>query len=656
MASAALQTLPSALAAKPHTQAVRGRLQQPVRRAVLLLVGLWAALFFASLFTPPLLDDADATHAQAARAMLSTGDWATLHVDGIRYLEKSPLPYWLVAISFRCFGANAFAAHLPGALAVLALALLGYGWARNRFGERAGLYTGCATLTCTGVFLFTRVFIPDVLLSLLLGIGLYALERSLGGSSAETSVCDGRFATPRLLWPAVLWSALALAVLTKGLVVLVLFSGTTILFFLVTETWWKWRFLRPVGGLTLFLLIAAPWHILASVRNTGGEHGHGFAWFYFINEHVLRFLGRRVPRDYNKLPATLYWTLHLVWLAPWSLFAPLPAELGYRRWRDRSSRSSAAPEQPQTALLLILFAAVVLGFFSLSTNQEYYTFPAYLPLLILLAAALAHAENAPEDPVLRRTLLGAHWVYALFGLVAAVALGVALYGSRGYARPADIGSLLTHRGVSNYTLSMASFFDLTGSSFAALRLPAALACAAFAVGPVAALWLRSKRAHRLATGTVIATSTVFLLAAHIALSRFAPMLSSKDFADRIRDLTVTQQICPDTEILLFGDQAYGSSIPFYLDRQVKLVDGRSTSMYFGSTFPDAPPIFVTPEELLAKWGTGRRKILFIPQERHADADRLLGSKAIVLAETSGKLLVTDRPLAPSSSSPAERPR
>ncbi|HTD96133.1 MAG TPA: hypothetical protein VK627_04370, partial [Edaphobacter sp.] len=92
--------------------------------ALLLLTGLWLIVFFASLFAPPLLDDADATHANAARHMALTGDLVTLHVNGIRYLEKAPLPYWLDALSFRIFGFNTFAAHLPQAIAVLLLTIL----------------------------------------------------------------------------------------------------------------------------------------------------------------------------------------------------------------------------------------------------------------------------------------------------------------------------------------------------------------------------------------------------------------------------------------------------------------------------------------------------------------------------------------------------
>ncbi len=113
-----------------------------------------------------------------------------------------------------------------------------------------------------------------------------------------------------------MWTALALAVLTKGLVALVFFFGTAIAYLVLTSDYKKWRALKPVTGSLLFLAIAAPWHILAGLRNTGGMNGHGFFWFYFVNEHFLRFLGKRVPMDYNKLPGYLFWSLHLVWLFP----------------------------------------------------------------------------------------------------------------------------------------------------------------------------------------------------------------------------------------------------------------------------------------------------------------------------------------------------
>ncbi|MDE1162093.1 MAG: glycosyltransferase family 39 protein [Acidobacteriaceae bacterium] len=566
----------------------------------------------ASTWAPPLLDDADATHAQAAQYMLHSGDWTTLHVNGIRYLEKAPLPYWLTAISMKLFGENAFAAHLQLALTVLGLALLGWHWARKAFSEDTAFLTALATLTSAGVFLFTRVFIPDALLALLLCAALYCALRALEEDSPKHAYA--------------FWVAMALAVLTKGLVAIVFLAGPLLIFALYTRQLASLKRLRLATGTLLFLVIAAPWHILAGLRNTGGANGHGFFWFYFINEHLLRFLGKRLPRDYNKLPAAAYWLLHLVWLFPWSLL--LPSAL---RRLDQPTDTSFTRN---TTRLLTLFSAFVLIFFSISTNQEYYTLPVYLPLLMLLFASLTR-QPAP------RFVTASLSTFAVLGFAIAGTLAAGLWSSRKLPYNPDIGSALAHRAVGNYTLSMSHFFDLTGSSFAALRLPATLAAITFALGPLLALllWMRQRRLVPALT-TVGVTAAVFLVAAHIALVRFGPMLSSRDFAVRIH--TIEQQD-PATETLLFGDQAYGSSIPFYLHHRVLLVDGRSTSMLFGSTFPDAPPIFLTSADLRAQWGQGPRKILFVPQDHRAEVARLL-PQAIPVAEESDKLLLTDRPL------------
>ncbi len=676
----------------PAPEAKTEIVSNPGRRTTLsVLSGLWLVLFVASLFAPPLLDDADATHANAARHMALTGDWVTLHVNGIRYLEKAPLPYWLAALSFRAFGFNSFAAHLPLALGVLLLTLLGYAWAAKAFGSRAALYTGLATLTAAGVFLFTRILIPEVLLALFLAAALYCFLDALD--------------TLRPLPAYTMWAALALAVLTKGLVALVFFAGTAVLYLILSGDHARWRTLRPFTGLLLFLALAAPWHILAGLRNTGGMDGHGFFWFYFVNEHVLRFLGKRIPMDYNKLPGYLFWSLHLVWLFPWALFLPsliLQAFVALRNHRRASvpffdhwplwtaygvailgillrtlfhipyllsvaaaaiailgielrRRQQLAPGTAllhihtyaeRTTLLLALFSGLVLGFFSFSTNQEYYTFPAYLPLLMLLIQSLVQAEgNFALNAAARRTVNAAHAAFAVLGLAIAAALVYGLWTSRHLAFVPDIGDLLAHRGVGDYTLSMSHLFDLTGPSFAALRTPAALAAIAFAFGPTVAWLFRHQRRHLAATGMVAFTSAVFLVAAHIALVRFGPMLSSQDLAEKIRELEDDRAITRDHQVLLYGDQAYGSSIPFYLGEQVSLVEGRSTSMLFGSTFPDAPQIFLTNADLLAQWSTGERKLLFVPLEKRDEVDRVLsGHIQVLLEETSGKALLTDRPL------------
>ncbi|HZT71692.1 MAG TPA: glycosyltransferase family 39 protein [Terriglobia bacterium] len=577
---------------------------------------VWLIVYLPGAFRPPLLDDADSTHAEAAREMYVHSDYVTLHVNGVRYLEKPPFPYWLVALGFKAFGVSEFAVRLPIILSVLLLVGLGALWGRRAFGRRAGIYAGLFVATCVGCFLFTRIFIPDVILSLLIALALYFFLAALD-SCRQTE----------WRWYAG-YAVLALAVLTKGLVALVFVGFPAIGYLLLSGEWRRWRELRLVKGIALFLLIAAPWHILAGIRN------HGFFWFYFINEQFLRFLGERYPRDYNKLPPLLYWGLHLAWLSPWSLYFPLI-------FRDLKHDISALRKREEltfasrTRALCWIWAGVVLVFFSFSTNQEYYTFPAYLPLLLLIAGSLARDEQQERSS--RWAVLG-NALYAAAGLIAGAALVASLWASRHVPGGADLGELLVHRDVANDTLSMSKFFDLTTSAFAALRLPAALAAVALLVGPLLALILRIRKKRLAATWTTGIATAVFLVAAQIAFVRFGPFLSSRKLADVIRSKEK-----PGDAVMIYGDQAYGSSLLFYLRQPIDLVNGRTTSMWFGSTFPDAPRIFLTSADLVRGWSGSRRIFLFVPPRQLEKVKAVLPQPHYVIAESSGKVVFSNQP-------------
>ena len=145
-------------------------------------------------------------------------------------------------------------------------------------------------------------------------------------------------------------------------------------------------------GALIFLAIAAPWHILATLRmppylnftmHSGPGEYHGFFWFYFINEHVLRFLNLRYPRDYNTVPRLAFWGLHLLWLFPWSVYFPAVARLHFKPV-DRAGR---------TRLLALCWAGFLLVFFTFSTTQEYYSMPIYPALALLLGCAMATEDS-----------------------------------------------------------------------------------------------------------------------------------------------------------------------------------------------------------------------------------------------------------------------
>lgn len=659
-------------------------------RAWTLLLLVFFAVHFVSLFTPSLLDDADATHANAAQHIAASGNWVTLYVNGIRYLEKPPLPYWFAAIDYHIFGYNVFATHLPMSLGVLACAILAWLWSRRAYSDRAAFYAALAILTSVGIFLWTRFFIPESLLTFFIALALYCF---LTGLEDRNPACF-----------YVAYAALAVGVLAKGLIAPVFFAAAVLPYLLLTGEWRRWRQMQLFTGFILFLAIAAPWHILAGLRNP--DHGnpsgnipmpghvHGFFYFYFINEHFLRFLGKRYPHDYNKQPWFAYWLGQLVWLFPWSLF--LPAAV-IRIWRNRrifgsdlrydstntiefldprlsvheaSTLAARLRFRARTGLLLGIFAAFILIFFAISTNQEYYTWPSWFAILILITGSLAMIEEAPEGDsrwinASSRWLTGMHAAFAVIGISAAIALAWGLWASRHLPFVPDIGTLLAHRGVGGYSLATSHFFDLTGPSFAALRLPSIVAAVALLIGPLGA-WLLRRHRHGLeATTSAAFTMAVVLIAAHIALERFQPMLSSQAMASTINGIARTPGNA-SYQLIIYGDQADGSSVIFYTHHPALLAHGSTnyfeprpaspghsaeqtfgSSMIWGSDYPDAPHIFLADPQLLAMWDTGPRIFLFVPGEFHDHVEQLMGAHGISLyelQELSDKTLYTDRPL------------
>jgi hypothetical protein len=246
-------------------------------------------------------------------------------------------------------------------------------------------------------------------------------------------------------------------------------------------------------------------------------------------------------------------------------------------------------------------------------------------------------------------LSGAQAVFAVAGVLAAAALGWCLWESRNLPFVADIGTLLAHRDVGGYTLSMSHFFDLTGPSFAALRLPAAMAAVTLLIGPAVSWFLRLRHKHLAATTTLALTSALFLVAAHIAFARFEPMLSSKQLAD-----VIVQKGSPADSFIIYGDQSDASSVVFYthnfLGKPAYLVfepcspHGAGSSLLWGSCYPDAPKIFLSEDQLSKEWGTGERKWLFAQDTFQPKAEQLLAGRLYPVKSIADKALWTDRPL------------
>jgi 4-amino-4-deoxy-L-arabinose transferase-like glycosyltransferase len=572
-----------------------------------------AAVYLGCIISPPsLMDDVDAVQAQIARNMLQSGDWVTARLNGVAYLEKAPLIYWLIALSYRIFGAYDWAARLPVALSSIALALLTALFANWAFGRRAGFYAGLAMSTCVGLFLFTRIQIPDVMLTATTALAMWAFLR----------VLDEEEPHPRR-WAAVLAVSLGIGLLLKSLVGVLFPVAAGLIYLALTRQLFSartWRRLRPFSGTLVVLLIAVPWHVLATIRNppvfaftlrsAPGEY-HGFLWFYFINEQLLRFLNMRYPRDYNTVPRAYFWLFHLVWLFPWSVYFPAVLKLSFRPI-DRAGKAR---------LLALCWTGFILVFFTFSTTQEYYSMPCYPALALLLGSAMA----AGGAWIKRGTKV--LFAIAICCAAATIALAALVWN---YPAPGDISKALeSHPGT--YTLALAHMKDLTLSSFAYLKTPLIVAGIAFLIGAAGLFRAKDRRAF-LSAGIMM---VLFFQAARLALVIFDPYLSSRPLAEALLH-------SPPGKLIVDGQYYTYSSVFFYTDRTALLLNGRINNLVYGSYAPGAPDVFIDDARFQRLWLMPGRRYLVAARSKFLRLRQLVGDAHLhTVALSGGKMLLSN---------------
>jgi 4-amino-4-deoxy-L-arabinose transferase-like glycosyltransferase len=597
----------------------RGELEAGGKRSRLTLIVLIfaAAVYLGCIISPPsLMDDVDAVQAQIARNMITSGDWVTARLDGIPYLEKPPLVYWAMAGSYKIFGVHDWAARIPIALSAIALALLTAAFGIWAFGKRAGFYAGLCISTCIGLFLFTRILIPDVMLTFTTALAMWAFLRAL---DEEEPHARG--------WAAILAASLGTGLLLKSMVAMVFPAGGGLIYLLLTRQLFvarTWKRLHPFSGLAIMLLIAAPWHILATLRNPpyfdrtllgGPGQYHGFLWFFIYNEQILRFLNLRYPRDYNTVPRLWFWLLHLVWLFPWSVYFPAVAKLSFKPV-DRAG---------QTRLLALCWVGFLLVFFTFSTTQEYYSMPCYPALALLLGSAMA----AGGKWIHRGT-----WTLCAISGCAAIAVFAILAHVHGLPTPGDISDALTHHPKA-YSLSLGHMEDLTLDSMAYLRWPLVIAGIAFLIGAFGTFRAKTQRAVWAAALMMV----LFLHAARMAMVTFDPYLSSRPLAEALMQ-------APQGDLITEGHYYPFSSVFFYANRTgLLLATNRRLNLDYGSAAPGAPQIFIESSRLKELWMSPARQYLLIFSKDEPYYEGLVAPGEIVqVAESGGKLLLTNHPL------------
>ncbi|MBV8821135.1 MAG: glycosyltransferase family 39 protein [Acidobacteriaceae bacterium] len=426
------------------------------------------------------------------------------------------------------------------------------------------------------------------------------------------------------LWAAVMAASIGTGLLLKGLIAAVFPIMSAIVYlgfsgeFRSRESW---RRLQIGTGILIALAIAAPWHILATLRNppylywslksAPGEY-HGFFWFYFINEHVLRFLNLRYPHDYNTVPRLYFWLFHLLWLFPWSVFLPQLLRLSYK----------PSTREGQTRLLALCWTGFILLFFTFSSTQEYYSMPCYPALALLLGCAIA----GPQTRAVRVEK------YILFAIAAAACAAIVFILTQVWnlPTPGDIAQALT-QDPDAYTLSLGHMGDLTLASFAYLRVPLMMAGVALLIGAGGILLLRGARAYF----AIAAMMVLFYQAARVALVTFDPYLSSRPLAEALLKAPPGK---------LIEDDAYYtfSSVFFYTNRTALLLNGRKTNLEYGSYAPGAPHVFIGDTDLQRLWPSADRYYLLVEGPSVARIESLVGKDALhVIAASGGKFLMSN---------------
>ncbi|OFW95659.1 MAG: hypothetical protein A2977_03895 [Alphaproteobacteria bacterium RIFCSPLOWO2_01_FULL_45_8] len=324
---------------------------------VLFILGA-AAFFYGGLGSYALLNNNEGLYAQIAWEMLESGNWVIPHLNGVPYIEKPPLLYWLVAGSFKLFGKNEWAARLVpatfGFLTCLALYVFAGSFHKRRWGQLSAFVLA----TCCGFIVFSRMVFFDVVLTFFL---------------TASALCFYKFYdTEEKKYVYGLSCFMAAAVLTKGLVPLAL-MGLLILVFLVLEK--NLLFLRVLlnpGACGVFFMLAVPWHVAAALQEKG------FLWFYFVNEQWMRFLDKRVPRDYYTGPVYYYFPRVLGYMVPWTFLAPFFV-------RKKSLTESSSLQRFLGCWFLTFFV-----FFSLSkAKANYYMVVGMPPLALWLGMHLS---------------------------------------------------------------------------------------------------------------------------------------------------------------------------------------------------------------------------------------------------------------------------
>ncbi|MGH8200564.1 MAG: phospholipid carrier-dependent glycosyltransferase [Steroidobacteraceae bacterium] len=530
----------------------------------------WVALALVWLLTiqiRPMLDPDEGRYAEIPREMVTSGDWVTPRLDGLKYFEKPALQYWATAALYAVVGLSNWSSRLWTVGLGFACLPLIYGWLARLYDRRAAL-AAVAILAMSpyfGVIGHLNLLDASFTFWMCAAVLTFTLAQTAPLRSGEERG-----------WMLVCWSAAALAVLTKGIVVFVLAGGTLIAYSVAERDLRLWRRLHPVLGVPLFLALTAPWFIMVSRRNAD------FASFFFIHEHFQRFLTKEAQRVE---PWWYFLALLLVGALPWLLAL---ARASLAAWRDSSLKSDFKPLK-----FLLLFSAITLVFFSISSSKlATYILPMFPILAAFTGVTIAHRPGFLS----RSTAVAT-------GLALVVAAGLLVYSQHrdGMIPPQAVAW--------------------------------AVAGAAAAVAAVVASWRRQEPE---ALGwRPLAVALLFVFVWQALLCEYTVIPPSRSAYALVQ--AVAPKVNPGTVLYSVGE--YRQTIPPYLGRTLTLVDFKGTGeLDFGEASEPGRET-ATPAQFVRQWDASHDAIAFF-DPRVWDHYRQQGLPGRVIAQDSSTIAVS----------------
>jgi hypothetical protein len=554
-----------------------------------------AGLYFVGLGAAPFMDPPEGVHAEVARRMATLGDWVTPRVDGVRYLDRPPLLYWLLSGSFAVVGTTPAAARFWSALAAVGVAAVTARLGLMLGGARVGLLAGLMVAANLGMFLSGRVVKPDLVFVLWLTLAWAGFAIAYRGG--------GR------LGLALFYAALGLAAISKDLLgALGPLVVVAVFFWLTGErplTLWV-----PWWSVLLLVAIALPWYALVEAEN------RGFLWYTLVERRVTGLAGARVVADGDaSLGSSEFAVVTLLEFLPWALALPWALWRAFRRpWEDATAR---------LWLLFALWAVFVVGFHTaLPHRLPHGALPAFPALALLVARVWDETIEAAPGSARPRALLGP--LLVLFALAALTF--VAAWS--GVARlPSDVLAALD---ATTRRLAVSG----PGASVVppdAWRPLLARGAVIFGLGTVLMAIALARQAPALGVGVALATAIAFLpTVAGEGRAQFARARSVRPLA-----VTLAQRVHPGDVVLHEGAIEDSASALLVLTDRMGIVNGLPSTLAFGATFPEARDVFWDTPRLQAAWSGPERLFLLSVVDPSRSVVHALPPESVHLIARSG---------------------